>query len=359
MLNAAPVSIKTYLFGHTEDGRGVNAYELENKYLKIVCLSYGAILAQCIVKDEYEENNRDIVLGYETMEGYEGDTAFLGATVGRCVNRIAEGRIVINGKTYNLEKNNGHHHLHGGSRGCHTCIWDAKVENQSIVFTTEMKEEQDHYPGTMKMVATYSLKDREVIIHYRYQSDKDSMGNPTNHTYFCLDGVSACTHDLTLYSEMYTPADEELIPLGTIRQVAGTAMDFREEKNIGSALETFSEDLKGTKGYDHNYLVSFGGGEKYKACGTIRAGGIEVTILSDAPAFQLYTGNWLQTEAGKEGVCYTAYKGLCIEPQFVPNAINVNMFYEGDKCIAVETPFMHKGKWYERTIVYHIERYVK
>lgn len=330
-----------FLFGTTKEGQEVYAYTLENKYLKATILEYGAILASLEVK---EKNNRDIVLGYDTLQDYEEGTAYIGATVGRCANRIAKGQFTWKGETRQLEINNGENHLHGGKYGCHGKVWTSFVEDNIFYLRTVLREREDGYPGDLEIMASFYLSNSELHVNYAYRSSTDSFANLTNHSYFSLEGTEdILLHKVKLNAPSYTPFTEQQIPIGEIAMVENTAFDLQKGRLMAHAFSDFEEDLRDSRGYDHNFILPKG--EGLKLCGTIVVRDLSLEVWSDAPAFQFYTGNWIPESKGKGGRTYGPYSGLCIEPQFVPNAINMPQF---------ESPCIKGGKSYERRIVYKV-----
>lgn len=340
------MKIEKFLKGPMSDGRQVYAYTLENDLLKAEVIELGATLSKLEVKGPF--GLRDIVLGFDQVAGYEADTASIGATVGRFANRIGEGSFSINDKTYELEKNNEAHHLHGGRHGAKHLLWSSEATDSGVTFSLVMKEEDDAYPGNLSVQVTYSLSGNELHMDYDYSCDEDSIANFTNHTYFNLsEEPTIYMHRLQLEAPYYTPFGEGQIPSGAIESVEDTIFDFREPKNMGEAL-CYNYDALSAYGYgyDHNFLMkkdaSYG---ELLVNGTISIPGLAVQVLSDAPGFQLYTANYLLEPLGKNQNYYETHGGLCIEPQFVPNDINLEGF---------KASFIKKGQVYHRKILYRI-----
>lgn len=335
------MEIQRFLYGTTADKQDVYGYRLENDRLSVTVIEYGAIITQFIMK---ERNNRDIVLGYDSLSGYEQDTFYFGASVGRCANRIAKGQYVWHDEVRQLEINNGENHLHGGRFGCHKKIWQSFVESDCLCLRTKLLAKDDGYPGNVDILLRIALEEDKLSLIYEYSADEDSFVNLTNHSYFCLDNEeNICNHQVQLAAQTYTPTTDTQIPTGEIRDVHGTAFDLTAPRLLREALSAGKEELALTKGYDHNFMKC--AAEGLSLCGSVCVDDLQLRVFSDAPAFQFYTGNWITPTAGKNGALYGPYSGLCIEPQFVPNAINMSH---------VDSPFIRGGRTYERRMVYQI-----
>lgn len=274
----------------------------------------------------------DIALGFNSVDEYLKSGSFAGATMGRVTNRIAGGRFVLNGRTYCLNKNEGNNHLHGGNVGFHEKTFNVISQTQnSVVMTCESQDGDENYPGKLTLKVMYTLKDNSLLIEYTAVSDKDTLWNPTNHTYFNLDGENSgdCRNNiLRVNADYYTPADEERIPTGEKLRVDGTVLDFKEAKKIG-------ED------FDQNFVLNGG----YAACAESLKTGIKMNVYTDMPCLQFYSGGALKPCNGKT-ILYDRYAGFCLEPQYCPNAINMEGF---------EKPVIKKGEYKTHFIRFEYE----
>lgn len=320
-------------FGTTKDGKEVYAFVLENaKGMKARVINFGAILVNLYVPDA-KGNIEDVVLGFDNLEGYYGNGSFFGATIGPNANRIGNAKFEINGKTYQVDVNDGPNNLHSHIElAYHKRVWDAAINNDnSVTFSLEAQDGDMGFPGNKKISVTYSLSDdNELKLAYHATSDVDTLINMTNHTYFNLSGHKAGKiedHILTLHASNYTPVVPGAIPTGEIASVAGTPMDFTTAKPVGQDINSDFEQLKLTFGYDHNWVID-------NADGTLR----EIAVLEDPksgrkmktfttlPGVQFYAGNCISKENGKDGAVYEPRTGMCLETQYYPDAINKPQF---------------------------------
>lgn len=290
----------------------------------------------------------DIALGYRDYKEYIGDGPCFGKTPGRFANRIAAGRLVLDGKCYQLPINNGPNHLHGGPNNFSNHLWEVAVESEALRFTYHSPAGDEGYPAALVATVRYALSDdNELKIDYEATSDSTTVVNLTNHTYWNLSGEafgSALDHELHLNAERWLPTDSTLVPTGELQPVTGTPMDFTTAKPLGRDIEADFEALKYGKGYDNCWMVD--GWERGRLC---RVGelydphsGRELTILSDQPGVQLYTGNWLNGSAlSKSGHHYADYDGVALECQELPDAPNKPAFPSTE---------LRAGEHYHRTI---------
>ena len=328
---AIPMSANEEAFGQTPDGRQVVLYTLINSNgLKAKITNYGAILVSLEVPDR-NGNLADIALGYDNLSDYIERGAFFGATVGRYANRIGGAKFVLDGTEYNLIKNNGQNHIHGGRKGFDKVVWkpeDVRAESQqALVKMSYISEDgEEGYPGNMACTVTYTLtKDNELKISYEAETDKPTILNLTNHSFFNLAGQGTrdvLDHELTLNADKYTVFDEGLIPTGEIKSVTGTPLDFTSPTTIGARIRQVGN------GYDNNYVLNGGGGalalcaEAYEP-----SSGRVMTIHTTEPGVQLYTGNFLNgTITGKEGKIYKKHYAFCLETQHFPDSPNKPAF---------------------------------
>jgi aldose 1-epimerase len=335
---AVAADAKRVAFGALSDGRKVEAVELMNsKGVSARIITLGATL-QALSAPDKQGKSADIVLGYRTAADYLAKPQYFGVTVGRYANRIAKGKFSLDGKGYSLATNDGPNHLHGGAKGFDKVLWtiDSMKSGSpaSVVLSYTSPDGEEGYPGTLKAIATYSLSDtNELTIEYRATTDKPTIVNITNHSYFNLAGEAGAAdilgHRLTLAADAYTPVDATLIPTGEKRSVAGTPFDFRKAALIGARVRDGNdEQIRFGRGYDHNFVVN-------GAAGTMRlaarvedpASGRVMELLTTAPGVQFYSGNFLDgTSQGKSGRIYRQGDALCLEPQVFPDAPNQKGF---------------------------------
>jgi aldose 1-epimerase len=292
-------------------------------------ITFGALLTELRVPDR-DGALADVVLGFKTIDGYEGAHPYFGGTIGRVANRIAKGRFRLGGLEYTLATNNGPNHLHGGNKGFDKRIWRAQivpaVDGVAVKFTYVSPDGEEGYPGTVTASVTYTLTNRnEVRLDYTAATDKPTPINLTNHSYFNLAGEGAgdiLGHELTLMADRYTPVDDTLIPTGEIATVRGTVMDFTRATPIGARIGQVPGPAPG--GYDHNYALNHGGGV-LAVSASVREprSGRVMDVLTTEPGVQLYTGNFLDgTVTGKAAVTYKKHFGFCLETQHYPDSIN-------------------------------------
>jgi aldose 1-epimerase len=317
-------------FGTTKDGQAVDLYTLTNAngvVAKVV--TYGALLTELHVPDR-SGAMADVVLGFKTLQGYEGDHPYFGATIGRVANRIAKGKFKLSGQEYTLAANNGPNHLHGGLRGFDKRVWKAQPVSvggaPAVRFTYTSADMEEGYPGALTATVTYTLTQaNELRLEYTATADAPTIVNLTNHSYFNLAGDGQGTildHELTIMADRYTPVDDTLIPTGEIASVRGTVMDFNRATPIGARIKDVPGPAPG--GYDHNYVLSHGG-RVLAMSATVREpkSGRVMEVLTSEPGIQLYTGNFLDGAlTGKAGVAYQRHFGFCLETQHFPDSIN-------------------------------------
>jgi aldose 1-epimerase len=340
-------------FGKTPDGKDVDIYTLKSKGgAEARVISYGGIVVSLKVPDR-EGRLADVVLGFDQMEGYEGaGSTYFGALIGRYANRIAAGRFKLDGVEYKLATNNGPNHLHGGVQGFDKVLWDVKPlkvrGGQALELTYVSRDGEEGYPGTLSVRVVYTLTDaNELRIDYDATTDKDTVVNLTNHSYFNLAGEGSgdiLGHLLTLYSDQFTPTDQTSIPTGEIRAVRGTPFDFTKATAIGARIEADDEQLKWAKGYDHNYVVRGRAGVLRRAARLEEPkSGRVLEVWTTEPGIQFYSGNYLSGLVGKSGKPYNFRNGLCLETQHYPDSPNRPNF---------PSTVLKKGGRYRTTTVY-------
>lgn len=341
------------LFGELPDGREVFQYTLTNRSgVMVQIINFGATVTSLLVPDRNGER-QDVVLGYDTLQEYIDGTAYFGAIVGRYGNRIGKGQFRLDGQLYQLTINDGENHLHGGAVGFNKVLWDATVlgdsEEPSLQLQYVSPDGEEGYPGTVTLKVTYTLTGKnELRIDYEGTTDQTTILNPTHHSYFNLSGSFANTilgHQLTIEADGYTPVDEGLIPTGEIAAVENTPMDFRSAKEIGKHIEVQDEQLGYGKGYDHNWVLREGAGQIRKIAELYEpASGRLMTMYSDQPGLQFYSGNFLDgTAKGKNGIAYQHRTGLCLEAQAFPDTPNKPQF---------PSVTLKPGEVYRQTTIY-------
>jgi aldose 1-epimerase len=330
------LAIEKQLFGKLADGREVHSYTLTNESgAQVKIIEFGAVVVSLSVPDR-RGRFADVVLGYDSLGGYMNDKAYLGAIVGRYGNRIAKGKFTLDGKEYRLATNNGENHLHGGVKGFDKVLWKAEpVESSSepgLMLTYVSNDGEEGYPGTVTLRVTYTLtNDNGLTVDYEGATDKATILNPTQHSYFNLTGDPTKTvldHELMIAAESFTPVDSGLIPTGELAKVEGTPFDFRNPTKIGSRINERDQQLLFGKGYDHNWvLMKFD--KKVRSVATLydSLSGRFMEVLTDQPGLQFYSGNFLDgTISGKGGVLYQHRTGLCLEAQGFPDSPNKPQF---------------------------------
>jgi len=312
-------------FGKTRDGAAVDKYILRSGELEAEVLTYGATIRRLVVPDR-SGNLVDVVLGYDSVRGYENNGGYLGALVGRYANRIAGPRCVIDGRTVPLEANEGPaKQLHGGSAGFSYRVFEAEQSGESAVtFSLVSADGEGGFPGRLALRATYSLRPDGLRLRYVAESDQPTYCNITNHSYFNLNGGgSAMGHRLWLAASRYTPVGTDSIPISMSRPVAGSPFDFTAEKLLGRDIDGADQQLKNVGGYDHNFVLDGAQGLRRAARLTGDKSGIVLEVWTEKPGIQLYTSNMLRTDSsGKGGECYRPRQAVCLETQFFPDSPN-------------------------------------
>jgi aldose 1-epimerase len=325
------VKLEKKPFGKLPDGTEIDLYTLGNsKGMTATLMTCGATLVSLLVPEKSGKPG-DVTLGFDSLTGYLKDNPYFGCTVGRCANRIQAGSFHLDGKEYTLACNEGkRHHLHGGNKGFDKVVWNAAEVTEAkavgVKFTYLSKDGEEGYPGNLNVTVIYMLtEDGDLRIDYAATTDKPTVVNLTNHSYWNLALGTApdiLGHELIINADNYTPADATLIPTGKVAPVKGTPMDFTRPHAIGERIA----QVEG--GYDHNYAINGGGqGLAMAAKLTEKTTGRIMEVLTSEPGIQLYTGNFLDgTLKGKSGVVYRKHGGLCLETQHFPNAINTRSF---------------------------------
>jgi aldose 1-epimerase len=346
--------VEKNVFGKLADGKEVTAYTLKNAHgMQAKIIDYGAIVVSLTAPDK-NGTYEDVVLGYDNIEGYVADRGYFGSIVGRYGNRIAKGKMTIDGKEYQLAINNPPNSLHGGAVGFSKKIWTVDgttitKNGPAITMTLVSKDGEENYPGTVTLKVVYTLTNNdELSIVYTGTTDKTTVLNPTNHSYFNLSGDMNNTildHEVMIAADKTTPVNRGLIPLGNFADVAGTPMDFRTAKKIGKDIDSVYDQLKIAGGYDHNWVMKKYD-KKVRLIATVYEpqSGRFMKVLSDQPGVQFYTGNFLDGRVkGKNGVQYKKRSGLCLEAQHYPDSPNEPQF---------PTTLLKPGEIYHQTTIY-------
>ncbi|MDB6075297.1 MAG: galactose-epimerase [Verrucomicrobiaceae bacterium] len=329
-MSATTSSVTSESWGSTSAGEPVDLYTFRNASgMQIKVTTYGGIIVSLTAADR-DGHMADVVLGKETLAEYEAGHPFFGAVAGRFANRINHGKFSLDGKDYQLGlKPDTAHHLHGGIAGFDKKVWTGKkVENADgvgVALHYTSPDGEEGYPGTLDVTVTYLLTDKnELKVSYKATTDKATILNVTNHSYFNLAGEGSGTvldHELTLFSDTITATDGDLIPTGELVTVKGTPFDFSSPHKVGERIDADYLPLKQGIGYDHNYALK-GGGVKLAARLADRKSGRVLEVLTDQPAVQLYTGNHLAKVKGKNGHIYDKRDALCLETQHYPDSPN-------------------------------------
>jgi len=337
-------------FGKTEDGQPVSLYILTNKNgVEAAITNYGGTVVSLIVPDR-NGKREDVVLGYDNLDGYATGKAYIGATVGRYANRIAQATFTLDGTTYTLAKNDGDNHLHGGFN---KRVWTAKdvssSAGQALELTYLSKDGEEGFPGNLPVKVVYTLTDEnELRIDYTATTDKDTVLNLTNHAYFNLAGQGngdILQQQIMIRADRFTPIDATSIPTGELRSVKGTPFDFTKMTAIGARIDQDDQQLKLGRGYDHNFVLN---GDTMRALFLAAQGydphsGRLLEVLTTEPGIQLYTGNFLDGIHGKDGKVYNRRYAFCLETQHFPDSPNHPNF---------PTTELKPGQHFQSTTVY-------
>jgi len=322
-------------FGATSSGQKADLYLLTNdKGMEVAITNYGATVVRIKVPDRSGKVD-DVTLGFDSVKGYEEGQSYIGATVGRYANRIAHGKFVLDGKTYTLPKNNGDNTLHGGINGFSRKFWTAKevssMEGVAMQFTYVSPDGEEGFPGTLKATVVFTLykAKNELRMDYTASTDKPTVVNLTNHSYFHLAGqIPGTILDATLQlkASKFTPVDSGLIPTGELRDVKNTPFDFTQPVAIGKRIDDADEQLALGKGYDHNWVLDRprgAAGLELAAIAHDPESGRVLEVLTTEPGVQFYTGNFLDgTVKGKGGFAYVRRSAFCLETQHFPDSPN-------------------------------------
>lgn len=336
-------------FHKNKKGEACTLYRMKNKNGMVLEVSdFGATLVSLFVPDK-EGVFRDVVLGYDSPEEYEGDSrTFFGATVGRNANRIGGAAFSLHGKQYHLEKNDGGNNLHSGTDTYSYRLWDVKdMTDHSVTFGLHSPDGDQGYPGAVDLEVIYHLtEDNSVEIHYDAVPTEDTVINLTNHSYFNLNGHASgdvLDHKMWINADEYAKTDQYSIPTGELASVENTPMDFCEKKALRAGIFSDYEAVITGNGYDHNWCLKNEG--RYEKVAELSSpdSGITMEVYTDLPGVQVYTGNYIDQEKGKDGVIYQKRQGVAFETQYFPDAVNHENFV---------SPICRKGEAYQTKTAY-------
>lgn len=318
-------------FNDTLNGKQIKLFYLKNKDIEAAITNYGGRLVNLIVPDKAGMMT-DIVIGFDSFKGfYHSKEHYFGATVGRYGNRIAKGKFVLDGTTYTLPLNNGPNTLHGGPGGFHNQVWDAKqISDSSLQLSYFSKDGEMGFPGNLNVKVVYTLtSNREMKIEYQATTDKKTVINLTNHTFFNLNGGGTIiNHIFMINASQYTPVDSTMIPLGENETVEGSPFDFRKPATIGERINDKNIQLTSGKGYDHNFVID---GEigAMKKLAEVKGDkkGITMEIFSNEPGLQFYSGNFMKSNNILKNDTKDDYRtAFALEPQHYPDSPNQSRF---------------------------------
>lgn len=350
--NVPPGKMTQVLFGNMPDeGKDVMLYTLRNENgMEISVMNYGGIIVSVKVPDR-QGNVEEVTLGYDSLQAYIDNNPYFGALIGRYGNRIANGSFTLDGRQYKLPTNDGTNQLHGGPRGFDKVYWDITPgsDSTSLVLTYDSPDGEQGYPGNLSAEVKYTLTaDNEIRIDYKATTDKTTVVNLTNHSYFNLTGDPAqhsiLDHNLQIDADHFLPVDEKLIPTGTVEPVEGTPFDFRTATVIGARIGNDDPQLKLGRGYDHCWVLNgHDGSLKQVATLTEPQSGRKMEVLTTEPGLQFYSGNFLnESVVARHGPC-AIRSALCLETQHFPDSPNKPSF---------PSVVLKPGETYTSTTVY-------
>ena len=322
-------------YGTTPEGEKVEQYTLTNKAgMEVKIITYGGRIASLKVPDKNGEFE-DVILGFDSISQYTSDNPYFGALIGRYGNRIAGGKFSLDGEEYQLPQNDGQNSLHGGDKGFDKVVWTAEVpaDSTSLVLTYKSKDGEMGYPGNLDVQVTYTLnEDNSLDVDYEAETDKKTVVNLTQHSYFNLTGDFDNTildHEVVINADQFLPVDETLIPTGEIRDVEGTPFDFTEAKIVGKEIEAENEQLKLGLGYDHCWVLDDQSEDMHFAASAYDPeSGRFMEVSTTEPGIQFYTGNFLDGTLPQQGGygTYAKRSGFCLETQHYPDSPNQEKF---------------------------------
>ena len=317
-------------YGRLANGQAITQFTLTNANgLVAKIIDFGGIITELHAPDR-DGRFADVVLGFDSLDGYEGENPYFGALIGRYGNRIAHGRFTLDGREVVLPANDGAHHLHGGPGGFHKVTWHASVEGDSLVLAYRSVDGEQGYPGNLDATVRYQLNDaNELVVRFEAVTDKPTPVNLTQHSYFNLaadgeKGGDILDHLLTIDADTFVGIDAASIPLGTLSPVTGTPFDFRTPRPIGERVSQPDKQLRHGQGYDHNFVLNKPNGkEMTRAAHVLEPGsGRVLELFTEEPGVQFYSGNFLDGSLAGKGRSYGHRSGFCLEPQHFPDSPN-------------------------------------
>jgi aldose 1-epimerase len=334
-------------YGKMPDGTAVELYTLTNAHgMHADIITYGGTVVRLTAPDRAGKL-ADVVLGMDNLDGYRSQPNYFGALIGRYGNRIGRAKFTIEGKEYTLPKNDGANTLHGGARGFDKRVWKARPANGGLELTYVSADGEEGFPGTLTAKVVYTLTDQnELKIDYTATTDKPTVANLTNHSYFNLAGEGTILqHEVTIVADRFTPVDAGLIPTGELRSVKGTPFDFTKSTAIGARIDAKDEQIQFGHGYDHNWVLNSSNGSLAKAAEVHDPkSGRVMEVWTTEPGLQFYTGNFLDGKViGKGGTAYPFRAAFCMETQHFPDSPNQPKF---------PTTELKPGQTYHTTTVY-------
>lgn len=341
------VSVKN--FGTTKEGRQAHLIALTNKSgMSLHVTDFGASLVSILAPDK-SGDLEDVILGFDDVSGYEDNSYYMGATIGRHAGQIEKGVFTLNGKTYHTVINDFDNTMHGGPGGFHSRLFNIEsLTENSVIFKYLSKDGEANFPGNLNISVTYILSDdNSFCLDFDGECDADTILSMTNHAYFNLNGPqseSILEHKLKIYAEKYTEVDEQGLPTGNVFPVSDTPYDFREFRSIGERISYPDKELQYCGGYDHNWVLPEDDGVRLCCELTNDDGSRRLQIFSNQPGFQMYSGNHLNgSKKGKNGIAYVKQSAMCLEPQVYPNGLNNPHF---------PSPILKSGQLYKYRSVY-------
>ncbi|PIE32965.1 galactose-1-epimerase [candidate division KSB3 bacterium] len=350
------MNIKKQIFGHTREGQVVNLYTLTNDHGSVATITnYGGIVVSLLIPDR-QGKLADVVLGFDSFEEYLTDPPYFGALIGRYANRIAQAKFTLQGIEYTLAQNDGDNHLHGGLQGFDKVIWNVEEnscspEGAHLTLRYLSPDGEEGYPGNLTVTVTYTFTNKNALkIEYTASTDKETVLNLTNHSYFNLQGArsgkTVLDHEVMLNADRFTPGDAGLIPTGELRDIKGTPLDFTESTAIGARIQEEYDQLLAAGGYDHNWVLN----KEHTGTLTLAAkvyepvSGRIMEVHTTEPGIQFYTGNFLDGSiTGKGKTIYHKNTGFCLETQHFPNSPNQPAF---------PSTALKPGEEYRQTTIY-------
>ncbi len=329
MIAEAQTKVTSQPFGKLPDGTPVEIYTLSDGNYEARIATYGGIVVSLKAPDR-NGKPADVVLGFDDLDGYVANSnspsaSFFGAIIGRYGNRIAHGSFTLDGKKYSLPLNNGENTLHGGPHGFNNVVWKAKPVADGVELSYLSKDGEAGYPGNLSVTVRYTLVKGSLRIEYSATTDKDTVVNLTNHSYFNLAGQGdILNHQLTLHASRFTPVDAGLIPTGELKPVESTPFDFRKATAVGARINADDEQLHRGHGYDHNWVLDSKSGKLAEAAELYDPGsGRVLKVLTDQPGVQFYSSNFLDGSIkGKGGKPDQLHAAVCLETQHFPDSPN-------------------------------------